>query len=71
MTTRLFQTHRLTEYTGQHGVTVPSPPAGERARVRGCVIRTMFPGDDAAASKACSDHRPIWIRVRVPVIDDD
>jgi hypothetical protein len=28
-------------------------------------------GDDAAASKACSDHRPIWIRVRVPATDDD
>ena len=52
-----FQSHRLTEYTGQHGVTRYD--------------EVMFPGDDAAASKACSDHRPIWIRVRVPAIDDD
>jgi hypothetical protein len=52
-----FQSHRLTEYTGRHGVTRYD--------------EAMLPGDDAAASKACSDHRPIWIRVRVPAMDDD
>jgi hypothetical protein len=65
-----FQSHRLAEYTGQHGVTTLPLRIGwgEGSRVR---CSSDFPGDAAAATKACSDHRPIWIRVRVPASDDD
>ena len=31
----------------------------------------MFGGDDAAANLACSDHRLVWVRLRVPGQDDD
>jgi len=53
----LFQPVRLTEYTGAHGVTR--------------FDETMFAGDKAAAKKACSDHRPVWVRLKVPAQDDD
>lgn len=53
----LFQTRFLTEYTGRHGV--------ER------FDETMFGNDDAKAKKDCSDHRPVWVVLRVPKQDDD
>lgn len=46
-----------TEYTGRHGV------------VR--FDEELFPGDPAAAEKAISDHRPVWIELAVPEQDDD
>ena len=33
--------------------------------------KTMFHDDDAAASKAVSDHRPVWVTLYVPEGDDD
>lgn len=30
-----------------------------------------FDDDDAAASLACSDHRPVWVPLNVPGQDDD
>jgi hypothetical protein len=53
----LFQPAHVTEYTGGHGVTK--------------FDEAMFPGDKAAAKKACSDHRPVWIKLKVPAQDDD
>jgi len=53
----LFETHFLTEYTGAHGVTL--------------FDQTMFGGDAAAARLAGSDHRPVWVQMRVPAGDDD
>jgi hypothetical protein len=47
----LFETNFLTEYTGTHGVTL--------------FDQTMFGGDTAAARLAGSDHRPVWIQMRV------
>jgi endonuclease/exonuclease/phosphatase family metal-dependent hydrolase len=53
----LFQTTLVQEYTGQHGVIK--------------FDEILFNNDDAAASLACSDHRPVWINLRVPNEDDD
>ena len=53
----LFETQYVTEYTGTHGVTL--------------FDEEVFHGDKAAAIKACSDHRPVWIQLRVPPQDDD
>ena len=41
-----FQTHHLTEYTGDSGIDL--------------FDETDFGNDDAAASLAVSDHRPVW-----------
>ena len=53
----MFQSNFVTEYTGTHGVT----PFDDE----------MFGGDDVAANLACSDHRLVWVRLRVPRQDDD
>jgi hypothetical protein len=53
----LFQRQYLTEYTGRHGV--------DRFDER------LFGDYDYVASKACSDHRPVWIVLRIPERDDD
>jgi hypothetical protein len=31
----------------------------------------IFGNDDVAANLACSDHRPVSIRLHVPAVDDD
>ncbi len=46
-----------TEYTGVHGVDT--------------FDLFMFPNDAAGASRAVSDHRPVWIAVDVRAADDD
>ena len=51
-----FQTNHVTEYTGDSGI--------ER------FDETHFGNDDAAASLAVSDHRPVWGRFRIDVDDD-
>ena len=51
-----FQTHHVTEYTGASGI--------ER------FDETHFGNDDAAASLAVSDHRPVWGTFRTDVDDD-
>ena len=51
-----FQTHHVTEYTGDSGI--------ER------FDETHFGNDDAAASLAVSDHRPVWGIFRTDVDDD-
>ena len=53
----LFQTNHVTEYTGNHGVTM--------------FDTELFHGNISAAKTACSDHRPVWIQLRVPPHDDD
>ena len=53
----LFQTNYLAEYTGTHGVEK--------------FDEYLFGTNVVAAKKACSDHRPVWITVRVPNADDD
>ena len=53
----LFQTNFVKEYTGTHGVEK--------------FDETMFGNNDPAASLACSDHRPIWVILKVPQQDDD
>ena len=53
----LFETQYVTEYTGTHGVTL--------------FDEEVFHGDKTAAVKACSDHRPVWIQLKVPSEDDD
>jgi len=53
----LFRRQYVTEYTGMHGV--------ER------FDETDFGGDDARARTAVSDHRPVWVLLRVPDQDDD
>ena len=51
-----FQTHHVTEYTGESGI--------ER------FDEAHFGNDDAAASLAVSDHRPVWGTFRIDVDDD-
>ena len=51
-----FQTNHVTEYTGDSGI--------ER------FDETHFRNDDAAASLAVSDHRPVWGTFRVDTDDD-
>ena len=51
-----FQTHYVTEYTGDSGI--------ER------FDETHFGNDDAAASLAVSDHRPVWGTFRIDTDDD-
>ena len=51
-----FQTHHVTEYTGDSGI--------ER------FDETHFGNDDAAASLAVSDHRPVWGTFRIDTDDD-
>lgn len=51
-----FQTHHVTEYTGDSGI--------ER------FDEIHFGNDDAAASLAVSDHRPVWGIFRTDVDDD-
>ena len=51
-----FQTHHVTEYTGESGI--------ER------FDETHFGNDDAAASLAVSDHRPVWGTFRIDIDDD-
>lgn len=53
----LFETRYLTEYTGTHGVTL--------------FDEELYGGDKPAAIKACSDHRPVWVQLRVPSADDN
>jgi len=53
----LFQTSYLSEYTGTHGVIK--------------FDEILFGNDDKLASRTCSDHRPVWIVLRVPEQDDD
>ena len=52
-----FQTRHVTEYTGDSGI--------ER------FDETHFGNNDAAASLAVSDHRPVWGTFRIDVDDDD
>ena len=51
-----FQTDHVTEYTGDSGI--------ER------FDETHFGNDDAAASLAVSDHRPVWGIFRIDTDDD-
>ena len=51
-----FQTNHVTEYTGESGI--------ER------FDETHFANDDAAASLAVSDHRPVWGAFRIDTDDD-
>ena len=51
-----FQTHHVTEYTGESGI--------ER------FDEAHFGNDDAAASLAVSDHRPVWGIFRIDADDD-
>ena len=51
-----FQTHHVTEYTGESGI--------ER------FDEIHFGNDDAAASLAVSDHRPVWGTFRIDIDDD-
>ena len=51
-----FQTHHVTEYTGDSGI--------ER------FDEIHFGNDDAAASLAVSDHRPVWGTFRIDTDDD-
>ena len=51
-----FQTHHVTEYTGDSGI--------ER------YDEAHFGNDDAAASLAVSDHRPVWGTFRIDTDDD-
>ena len=51
-----FQTNHVTEYTGDSGI--------ER------FDETHFGNDDAAASLAVSDHRPVWGTFRIDTDDD-
>jgi endonuclease/exonuclease/phosphatase family metal-dependent hydrolase len=53
----LFQTTRLKEYKGTHGVIK--------------FDEDIFGNNDAQAALACSDHRPVWVKVIVPDADDD
>jgi endonuclease/exonuclease/phosphatase family metal-dependent hydrolase len=53
----LFERRHLKEYAGRHGV--------ER------FDESLFGGDDVSAGRACSDHRPVWLILRVPERDDD
>jgi hypothetical protein len=46
-----------TEYAGVHGVFKHD--------------EQLFANDDAAASLATSDHRPVWIELQPGVADDD
>ena len=52
-----FQQQYVREYVGECGV--------ER------FDETMFGGDDRAASKTVSDHRPIWAKFNTKGPDDD
>ena len=52
-----FQSQHVREYVGRAGV--------ER------YDETMFNNDDHVASKAVSDHRPIWAKFRITGPDDD
>ena len=51
-----FQTNHVTEYTGESGI--------ER------FDEAHFGNDDAAASLAVSDHRPVWGTFRIDTDDD-
>ena len=51
-----FQTHHVTEYTGDSGI--------ER------FDETLFRNNDKAASLAVSDHRPVWGIFRIDADDD-
>ena len=51
-----FQTQHVTEYTGESGI--------ER------YDETLFGNNDAAASLAASDHRPVWGIFRMDIDDD-
>ena len=53
----LFETNFVTEHTGARGVTL--------------FDQTLFGGDAAAARLAGSDHRPVWVQLRVPAGDDE
>lgn len=53
----LLSARDTTEYTGRHGVTA--------------FDQTQFHGDTRAATRAVSDHRPVWIELAVPATDDD
>lgn len=53
----LFQTSFVQEYTGRHGV------------IR--FDEDVFAGDDDKAREVGSDHRPVWVVLRVPEQDDD
>ncbi len=53
----LFERRYVTEYDGVHGVEA--------------FDETLFGGDAARARTAVSDHRPVWIVLRVPEQDDD
>jgi len=53
----LFERRYVTEYEGVHGVEA--------------FDETLFGGDAARARTAVSDHRPVWIVLRVPERDDD
>jgi hypothetical protein len=53
----LFERRYVTEYDGVHGVEA--------------FDETLFGGDAARARTAVSDHRPVWIVLRVPERDDD
>ena len=53
----LFQTNFVTEYTGQHGVEK--------------FDETLFSGNLQVAELECSDHRPVWVILKVPQQDDD
>ena len=53
----LFETNYVTEYTGRHGVIQ--------------FDQDIFHGDKQAATKACSDHRLVWVQLKVPDKDDD
>ena len=53
----LFERRFVTEYEGVHGVEA--------------FDETLFGGDAAKARTAVSDHRPVWIVLRVPERDDD
>lgn len=53
----LFQTDLLKEYTGVHGVIK--------------FDEDLFGNDDKKANLACSDHRPVWVTLKVHDQDDD
>lgn len=53
----LFQREFVTEFTGARGVDK--------------FDETLFGRDVERARRVCSDHRPVWIRLRIPERDDD
>jgi hypothetical protein len=53
----LFQTSFVQEYQGQHGVVK--------------FDEDLFNNNDQQANLACSDHRLVWVSLRVPPQDDD